>query len=470
MRSKLLMPGAFLIGLWVAPNTYADGPPVVVQPELVESEEESAPGDEDVAIELENSVEADSVAVIEGIHFSGGQSLNIQALAKNVEFLIGTQYDKVDVKKAVDLLSDQYKSAGFPLTIVTVGKNGFADGILTFTIVEGFVARSEVVVEDQSVSARIDAILAPLINERPTTNGALYRAIALIKKIPGYRFSFALPKPKTLSGATTLRVEQKSVTLIEPVVGLVLQEDADESVSLGARVFANSKYLESLEVTTLLPLADANQKYFAATLKHALGNDGLTSALTLKYYLDKDTTSIPFADGRLNIANNIHRRSGQFSLSYPLVLNQRQQSNLSFGLLIESEEGGYELFFNETPIIRVDETLRYLFASLSLQNRFAWDNFTASAGVSIHQSVPAVFSETDTLGTAPLFDSGMTFYRANLALSYEFVPDWIGSFRSRGLYANESIVPSQRFSIGGFLFGRGYPEGVLEGDRATAQS
>ncbi|MCG6269660.1 POTRA domain-containing protein [Vibrio furnissii] len=442
----------------------ANEPPLLVTPKGI-LDIESEPIDTSAVESMVGDVDAQSAEIIQTIHFSGGTSLDLNLLAQDVEFLIGQPYSTDLVQIAISRVSERFHASGFPLAFATVGQHGFSDGKLTITVVEGYIIRSEVVVDDEVVKQRIQSILASVVNQKPARQAPLERAIALIHAIPGYQFSMALPRPKTRSGATSLRVEQKNREIFEPFVGYSMQQRGDKNMSVGLKANVNQAYLETIQLTGLIPIDGGDQQYYAAALTHALGYDGWTSRLNLSYYQDKDDTVLVMGGNEVNIANRIERQSANYGLAYPFVLNKNNRVTAELGLLYETEDREYGLSLNDTYLGALEDSLRYLIARLHVNAQRVTDDLAFAFGIGVNRSINGAFHYESDLGQQTIYDEGMMFYNLDVAASYTMAMRYVLSLRANGLYANDPIVPSQRVNFGGVNYGRAYSEGTLEGDR-----
>src|SRR5690606_26482620 len=130
-------------------------------------------------------------------------------------------------------------------------KQNTADGMLTIALVEGYIARKEIVIEDEDVRARVERLAARMEGEKPLTMATFERYVALIEATPGYKFKVRVPKPKTLGGGTTVRVEEVSAKWYETSLGF--DDSKEEELKLMPGVTFNSLTSrgDKLTLTTL---------------------------------------------------------------------------------------------------------------------------------------------------------------------------------------------------------------------------
>lgn len=454
-----------IAGLFVSCRCLAVEPPLLVQPEpMSRMQAESSPN---VNLdEMQGDVEVQSSDIIQSIHFAGGTSVQLELLALDVQALLNQPYSADFVGRALEKLTTRFHTAGYPLAFATVKQDGFRDGRLTITIVEGYVVRSELDIADDAVKQEVRAILQPVMNENPATQASLERAILLINRIPGYQFDIALPRPKTISGATSIRVIARDNSVFEPFVGYAMQQDSDRNFSLGARINVNRMSINRVTFIGLIPRDNnSDEQYYSVRLEHDIGNNGMIGQLSASYYTDSEETAIDVEDVEVGVENKLKRRSVDYSVSYPIILSRATDLSLSLGVTYESEERNYDLSFNGIALGELNDKLDYVLSRLSIDMIKRLDKLNFSLGLGINQSIGSAFKYRSDLESEDIYNDDFTFYDLQFSSSYEFIEDYVLSLRANGMYADQRIVPSQRVNFGGLNYGRGYPESTLEGDK-----
>lgn len=454
-----------IAGVLVTSHCLAVEPPLLVQPHPMNNmQPESSPN---VNLdEMQGEVEVQSSDIIQSIHFAGGTSVQLELLALDIQALLNQPYSADIVGRALEKITARFHTAGYPLAFATVQQDGFHDGRLTITIVEGYVVRSELEISDDAVRQEVRSILQPVMNENPATQASLERAILLINRIPGYQFDIALPRPKTISGATSIRIVARDNTVFEPFVGYSTQQDSDRNFSLGARINVNRMTINRVTVIGLIPRDNnSDEQYYSARLEHDIANNGMTGQLSASYYTDSEETEIDVEDVDVAVENRLKRRSLDYSIYYPLILSRATDVSLSLGLTYENEERNYDLSFNGMVLGALNDKLDYVLSRLSIDVVKRLDKFNVSLGFGINQSIGSAFKYRSDLQSESIYNDDFTFYDVQFSSSYELIEDYVLSLRANGMYADQRIVPSQRVNFGGLYYGRGYPESTLEGDK-----
>ncbi|NOI01065.1 ShlB/FhaC/HecB family hemolysin secretion/activation protein [Vibrio kanaloae] len=453
----------FVVGLLSTIQCHAAEPPLLVQPEPKNQTESSSNVDVE---QMKGEVEVLSSEVIQSIHFSGGTSLELEQLAQDVQVLLNQPYSVELIGQAIEKITQRFHIAGYPLAFATVKQNDFRDGRLTITIVEGFVIRSELEIPNDTVKHKVRSILQPLLNENPATQASLERAILLINRIPGYQFDITLPRPKTISGATSIRIVTRDKTVFEPFIGYSMQQDSERNFSLGLRSNINRMSINRLTLIGLLPRDNnSDEGYYSMRLEHDIFHNGTLGRLSASYYTDNEESILDIGGVKLAVNNTFERHSLDYVISYPITLNQTTDFSVSLGVLYEKEERNYDVSFNGTSLGNLDDHLDYVIGQISIDVIKRFNSFNFSAGLGVNQSISSAFRYRSDLETENIYNSDFTFYDLNLSTSYEFIKDYVVSLRANGMFADERIVPSQRLNYGGLNYGRGYPENTIEGDR-----
>lgn len=454
-----------ITGLLLTSHCLAVEPPLLVQPESMNRiQPESAPN---VSLdEMQGEVEVQSSDIIQSIHFAGGTSVPLELLALDVQVLLNQPYSADGVGKTLEKLTVRFHTAGYPLAFATVKQDGFHDGRLTITIVEGYVVRSELEIPDDAVKQEVRAILQPVMDENPATQASLERAILLINRIPGYQFDIALPRPKTISGATSIRVIARDNTVFEPFVGYSMQQDSDRNFSLGARINVNRLSINRVTLIGLIPRDNnSDEQYYSVRLEHDIANHGMTGQLSGSFYTESEATAIDVEDVDVAVENKLKRRSLDYSIYYPIILSRATELSLSLGLTYENEERNYDLSFDGIALGELNDKLDYVLSRLSIDVVKRLEKLNFSLGFGINQSIGSAFKYRSDLESEDIYNDDFIFYDLQFSSSYEVVEDYVLSLRANGMYADERIVPSQRVNFGGLNYGRGYPESTLEGDQ-----
>ncbi|MEH0690396.1 ShlB/FhaC/HecB family hemolysin secretion/activation protein [Vibrio cholerae] len=438
---------------------FASEPPLIVLPE----KNLSPTTNSNSLPTLSSDAVPESTDLITSIHFRGGTSFNLDMMAEYVTPLIGQVYDSEMVLAAVNKISERLQRAGYPLSFSTVGSNGFTNGQLTITVIEGYVVRTEILVEDPVVVERIEKIVSPVLNQRPGRSSEIERAIALIHRIPGYQFEINLPRPKTISGATSLQIKAVNKRNFEPFAQYSMQQKGERNAAIGITFTPNRWFMDDMRLVGLLPMSDEDKRFYSASFAHTLGNQGFNSRLDLTYYSDQEASKLPLNEFDIEVSNSLKRQSILYSMAYPLLLSSSRQMNIVFSLLFEEEQGEYEFSLNNQHLGKFSEDIKYWFASAKLESTQNWDSLTLGYQLGVHKSVDSLFSYRSNMFADAPYEDNMHYVDLFASVHYRLTPTLSLEARAEGIYSERQLVPSQRASYGGLNYGRAYEEGIIEG-------
>ncbi|WP_154115495.1 POTRA domain-containing protein [Vibrio cincinnatiensis] len=442
----------------------ANEPPLIVKPKGKEVYEQQIYSQADIEpIPLDISAEKD-FSIISSIHFLGGGAVELTDLAKVVDFLIHQPYSEHLLKNALVRVNQLYQEQGFALSYATIQRNHFVDGKLTITLVEGYIARTEIIADHPSLKERVAHILEPLTNERPLTQTRLDRAVYLLNQIPGYRFSIALPRPKTLSGATSIRAEVKNRQIFEPFIGFSSQKNADKNMSVGLHTRPALGYVDTFTVSGLVPLErQDNAEYYSVAIQSDWQRNGLKTRLMADYFSDENRETLALNHGEIDYSHHLNRKSISLTLSYPMLIRQDQQLLLKSSVLYEKESRKYDFH----SLGSLNEKIHYGLANLYIDYYKIKESMIFFTNLGVNTSITPWFDYQSEINRPDRYDEDFLFYEANLYGSYETNTRWVMSFKANAIYSQDSLVSSQQPSYGGFYYGRGYKEGELKGDRGV---
>ncbi|MGO3798782.1 MAG: POTRA domain-containing protein, partial [Vibrio casei] len=157
--------------------SYAKLPPLITEPQeppptLSESQPPDLRGPADV---LESNQ-----GYISHVHFRGGTVISDEELSSIAQPLIDTHYSIEMAKRVIGKINALYEKKGYPLSYASIAADGFHQGRLTITLIEGYVVRAEVIVDQANIQYKVNRVLKPILQEKPLTQNSLEKAILLL--------------------------------------------------------------------------------------------------------------------------------------------------------------------------------------------------------------------------------------------------------------------------------------------------
>ncbi len=471
MKSMLIK--TLLFSLFVTGSAWAVEPPFIVdeaEQEFIEKEktEVDLPADET----LSTARQVDTVRV-DKVQFQGGTVFALEELAEMVKPLIGQDVTKAEIVAVLRSITARYKEAGYALSFAFLPKQNTSSGLLTIVLVEGYITRKEIIIEDEDVKARIEKLAARMEGEKPLTTETFERYVSLIEATPGYKFKIRVPKPKTLGGGTTVRVEEVSADWFETSLGF--DDSKEEELKLLPGITFNSltEYGDKLTLTTLLP-NDTVEEYYALNYQQDIGTDGLRFELSANHFESEGDDRIFVADIPLNYQENKDRDTVRAGLKYPMLLSKKSSWWIGGNLQYLDEQALYELQREDGlgNAVEIEKALRYS----ALELNTVWTKQLIRQIFRLSGSIKQGFelgdsknSISDANGTRSGTET-IHFNKVRLdgLWRYMITPKWRVQTKANLFWSDDILPSAEQIRYGGPRYGRGYPDGQAQGDKGMA--
>jgi len=454
-------------------QAFAVEPPFIVDESEPEAFVEDKPDVEIPQKEALSTAKHVDTVRIERIQFQGGSVFELEDLAQLVEPLIGKDVSKADIVKVLRAITARYKDAGYALSFAFLPKQNTADGLLTIALVEGYVARSEIEISDANVKRRIERLAAKLHNEKPLKQATFERYVSLIESTPGYKFKIRVPKPKTLGGGTTIRVEEAKAEWITTSLGFDDSKEEELRLLASATLNGLTSYGDSLTVSTLLP-NDTIDAYYAINYRQDIGADGLQLELSGNHFESQGDDRIFVADIPVNYQENKDRDRFKAGLKYPLYLQKNSAWWLGGNLHHLDENSIYELSRADGAgqAVEIEKELRYsafeLYSNWYKQTKR--QVFRLSGSIKQGMDLGGQRNQiNDANGSRK--GSETTHFNAlrfDAAWRYLISPRWRLQSKANLFWSDDILPSAEQIRYGGPRFGRGYADGQAQGDEGMA--
>ncbi|MBD3634971.1 MAG: ShlB/FhaC/HecB family hemolysin secretion/activation protein [Methylophaga sp.] len=470
-KTSLLI--TFILNLPLSFSSLAVEPPFIVEePEPEQLEKKEAEVDVPSGESLSTAKDVKKIRVNK-VQFQGGTVFELEALAEMVRPLIGKDVSKTDIVRVLRGITQQYTDAGYALSFAFLPKQSTADGVLTIVLVEGYIARKEIVIEDEDVRARVEKLAARMEGEKPLTNATFERYVKLIEATPGYKFKIRVPKPKTIGGGTTVRVEEVSADWFDTSLGF--DDSKEEELKLLPGVSFNSltSFGDKLTLTTLVP-NDTVKEYYALNYQQDIGSDGLRFELAANHFESEGDDRIFVADVPLNYEENKERDSLRAGVKYPLLLSKKSSWWVGTNLHYLDENALYELQREDGQgdAVEIEKELRYSALELhsSWTKQLTRQIFRLSG--SVKQGIE-LGSSKNSISNANGTRSGsetIHFNTVRLDGLWRFLlsPKWRIQTKANLFWSDDILPSAEQIRYGGPRYGRGYPDGQAQGDKGMA--
>lgn len=453
-------------------STFANEPPFIVEQPQQFEEKVSPNVDIPDPEALSTAANANTIRV-EHVQFQGGTVFDLTELASIVQPIIGNEVSKTELVKVLRQITKKYKEAGYPLSFALLPQQKTQDGRITIVLVEGYVARSEIVIEDEKVKKRVEQLAAKLHNQIPLQKDMFERYVSLIESVPGYTFKVRVPKPKTVNGATTIRVEQVDRNRIDTTIGLDDGETEDRRILAGVTVNSLTSAADKLSLTTLLP-NDTVDQYYALNYTRAIGTEGLQLDISANRFESQGDDRIFVADVPINYEENKERDQFAVGVRYPLTLTKSESWWVGTKLHHLDEEGLFELSRQDGAGSRVDieKELRYSALELHSQWQKKYTRQLVSVVAKLKQGLELGNNRNQLIDANGTRNGTETthFTAWDMTGMWRFLvsPQWRIQARTNLFWSDDILPSAEQARYGGTRFARAYPDGQAQGDRGAA--
>lgn len=454
-------------------NLYAVEPPQIVdQPDDRRIQKEESKVSIPEQKNLSTSAYEDSIQV-DRVQFQGGTVFELGLLADKVKPIIGKRVGKTEIVETLRSITEMYEQAGYVLSFAFLPKQDGNQGQLIIGLVEGYVIRSEIIIEDDDVKRHVERFVEKIKNEKPLTKATFERYVALIERTSGYAFKINVPKPKTFNGATTIRVEEVKSKNYDLTAGFDTSKGEESSLLISGTVQSLTSYADRLTASMLVP-NDEIDSYYNLNYQQELGSEGLTLDFDATQFKSQGDDRIFISMIPIDYEESKKRENYSVGLKYPISLGTNDSWWLGARLHHLNEKNHYGLRRSDGlgASENIDKNLRYSALELNSQ----WINKTlqtltvvtvkAKQGIEIGDNKNEFI---DANGVRPGLESThFSLMDLNATWRYLISPQWRLQ-TSANLFWSDDILPSaEQVRYGGRRFGRGYADDQAQGDRGYA--
>lgn len=367
---------------------------------------------------------------------------------------------------AADRVTAMYKARGYALSFAFVPNQAFAGGVVKIQVVEGYVASVDVRGDAGNLDARIRAMAAHIVGERPLRQETFERYTQLLGQLPGLKVAANVAPPTTTDGAAKLDLDVKrqrydltyGLDFNHPGVQGVLSVLENGATPLG----------EQLSVSTLFPNGGGQRLYSAAYLQ-PIGSRGWQGRLDASRYWgqpDTDEQLPSYLDHRLT------QERLAVSTIYPLVLSNTRRVNLTMGIYASRQDDRYRNV-DTGVMVALQSSVRVLNTEVSWlkvgEKSSRQFSFAVAHGFDGLGAYSRALSNVGVLGIA-MPDVSFTRYTANLAWSAQWAHRLGTVLRATGQYSDDALPSTEQINFGGQSFAYAYDPGDAAGDSGWAVS
>jgi hemolysin activation/secretion protein len=425
-------------------------------------------------VELPDSadeLDRDTRIPVEHVNIVGGSVFDLESLAVDLVPMVGHEIRLGDLIDAVEAITERYQKADYPLSYAYLPANNFVDGIVTVVVVEGHIVRNEILVANSAVASRVERLANRMHGERPLTRATFERYTALIDRIPGAQLAISAPVPRTPSGGTTLRVEERDTRRIQAGLSVEGGNEDDFLVLGNLSLQANTPYGEQLSFAALMPV-DNDDEFYAVEYQHQLGSDGLRITFGANRFDSSNNEPLLLLGQELDVHESKVRDRFRVAADYPLQLRRTRLWEVGMAVDHHNERVDYDIRLDGELLGHTRQDLRYSALELNTTYRIGDAQRLLEIRGDLRQGIDLGANRNEIHAEEQLVasDESLHFTRAGAQARWaeQLTPNWRLSTRLAGFWSDDRLPMAERGNYGGSRFGRAYPDGQAEGDKGYA--
>lgn len=404
----------------------------------------------------------------------------------HIQFIGGTRYPLKELlapfrpyaKKTVPLktltalvndITERYKADGYPLSYAWLPDNNFQKGNIRIVLVEGYIAHSDIQSNNPNIAARLKRLSEKIMQEKPLTQGTFDRYSQLMTRTPGVPVKANARLPTNIYGAAAMQITGNEQRRWD-ISSTLDSRKGQDLLMLNGTLSNLTSYGDRLGVATLVPLDNNSRKtYVGLNWQQFLNDEGLSMQLKGSYYREKprDFTPLIYLPGNIKVESRQEstQYNGGATFSYPLILRQKAQLNISGGMDYTDRRDDYDLQAKiQGKAYKLDplhQHTRYPALEAGINGAYQFTTASISSRLTLRQGIDGMGADAIPAQNS---DLNFTLSKGYLDAAWLIDKKWRLSTSLEGGWSSNSLPEPERVSFGAQRFGRGYQDGEASGD------
>ena len=362
-----------------------------------------------------------------------------------------------DIETITQDMTTRYQKAGYVLTRVIIPPQHVENGIITLSVVEGYIDKVYVQGDVRPGTAKVLQAYGENIKAvRPLQIKVLERYALLANDLAGVSARVVLSPSQSQVGAADL-----TFVATQQTANGYFSIDNRGTRFLGQQQFTVGGELDSLfrpgDSTTGQYLTTGNNEltFLQASYDSPIGTNGLKFDLTGGYTRAKPGSSLTPLEivGKSTTVNA--------DLSYPLIRARSQNLYV---------HGGVGTLDSHTTILNQDlynDHIRFFDIGMAYSRADHWLGLN-EISADITQGLDVMGASNQENVSRPDAIPKFTKYNLNLSRLQGLSSKFSVLLAGQGQYTDDSLYAAEQFGFGGANFGRGYDPSEITGDRGVA--
>lgn len=398
----------------------------------------------------------EALFVLTAVEISGVTAFPMERFAPLYDNMLARAITVDDINRLVESITSDYRDEGYFLSRATAPQQSGAGGVLRIDVAEGYI--ESVSVKGDSTPA-IKKQIRQITGKRPLKLSALEGMLARLGDLKGVSVASSRIEPDPIDFARHHFVVEIEQDRIEASLYIDNRgTDAAGPVQAYARAAANSVLRTGDQFSVgLYTIPDNPSELALAEASYHLPLSPTGTYATFSGMYSKFDAGADLAT--FDTQSRTKRLS--FSLSHPLIRTRKTSLWANVGIEardIEEEQLGAPTFNDKLRVVSAWANFR----------KNHWNGYTTAYG-KLSQGLNMLGATIDANSLSrPDANGEFTKFTAQLS-RYQNIGKTFGLYLAfSGQTANDPLLASEEFSLGGARFGRAYDYGELTGDDGVA--
>lgn len=409
---------------------------------------------------------ADEMAfVLKGVTINGASAYPAGQLDALFQNKIGTDITLMYLFELANAITVKYRNDGYILSRAVVPQQEIRDGHVTIDIVEGYI--SNIVVNnapDESAQNRVQSIAGNITRYRPVNIKDIERYLLLVRDMAGFNVDSLIRPAAEGVGAADLvldvdydpfmvsaGIDNYGTKFLGPLQGTIRLQ-GNSLLRTGDRTVA--RYVAT---DTFVPWNQQELRYFDVSHSTPITDEGTMLTVSATRALANPGNSLEALDAK--------SRNTIFSIeaSHPFI--RSRQTNLFGSAQFNMIHTGNQL----ASLTLADDRLRVVRLNASFDHADQWNGISQITGeVSKGLDIFGASNTSSAELSRARGESRFLKFNVDAARLQKLFGNLNLYAQVRGQFTNDRLLSAEEFGVGGGMFGRGYDNSEITGDRGYA--
>jgi hemolysin activation/secretion protein len=445
--------------------------PDLLQEDLVEKKKTDNIPDQNV--DYSDKIIKNFNMLLKKVNIKGNSAISSQDLHKFYAKYLDKNIGYNELVSILESMGNEYKKRGYFLSYVLPDQNFIQDGVVNIKIIEGAIKVH--VLDEHKDNKLLNTYVSNIEACNPIKKDIYERNIELMKKLSGLDYiSKAQLNEKAIKEGSSKILDVYILSDKNDVEGLLFIDNTSKNKDQGPLTIWNiNNFHNLLDLNETIKVAFETSGSFSKRrdvqvgLNIPLNANGLSFSATVgKKYISNShqVVVLPMKEGAQPVIFNngveTDKKYVDFKLSNSPILSFNKKLTTSIGYALDKLTNKGIIAEEEENISKYNIPKLYLEANYFFQDKFKGDNYLNAKLSTSSKSLGAKNYIGNTFKSFKVMN--VDFSRRD-----SFKNNIVSILQAESQFSNNHLPGSEKFSYGGWNYGRAYHTPVIVGDRGA---